>query len=96
MKTMVVRKTRIRWDRVVTAFFIFSAFMYLASSIFLKSYNVSLATQQKQNQQLIVQTKAEVDALTIQVKQLSDYNRVMEMASVKGLTTQTSVVSIYN
>ena len=96
MKTMVVRKTRIRWDRVVTAFFIFSAFMYLASSIFLKSYNVSLAVQQKQNQQLIVQTKAEVDALTIQVKQLSDYNRVMEMASVKGLTTQTSVVSIYN
>ena len=96
MKTMVVRKTRIRWDRVVTAFFIFSAFMYLASSIFFKSYNVSLAAKQKQNQQLIVQTKAEVDALTIQVKQLSDYNRVMEMASVKGLTTQTSVVSIYN
>ncbi|MGN1398763.1 MAG: hypothetical protein ACI4WG_02030 [Erysipelotrichaceae bacterium] len=96
MKTMIVKRKRIRWIRVLTAFCFLSAILYLGSSIFLKSYNVSLAAQQKENQQLIIQTKAEVDALTIQVKQLSDYNRVMEMASVKGLTTQTTVVSIYN
>lgn len=96
MKKMVVKKKRIKWDAVIVAVFMISAVLYLATSIGLKSFNVSLASKTQQNQQEIVQTKAEVDAISIQVKELSDYNRVMESVTDEGLTYNAVVVSISN
>ncbi len=96
MKKMVVKKKRIKWDAVIVAIFMISAVLYLATSIGLKSFNVSLASKTQQNQQEIVQTKAEVDAISIQVKELSDYNRVMESVTDEGLTYNAVVVSISN
>ena len=96
MKKMVVRRKRIKWDSVLVAVFLFSAVLYLAASIGLKSFNVSLASKNQQNQQEIVQTKAEVDAISIQVKELSDYNRVMETVTDEGLNNSAVVVSISN
>ena len=93
---MVVKKKRIKWDAVIVAVFMISAVLYLATSIGLKSFNVSLASKTQQNQQEIVQTKAEVDAISIQVKELSDYNRVMESVTDEGLTYNAVVVSISN
>lgn len=93
---MVVKKKRIKWDAVIVAIFMISAVLYLATSIGLKSFNVSLASKTQQNQQEIVQTKAEVDAISIQVKELSDYNRVMESVTDEGLTYNAVVVSISN
>ncbi len=96
MKKIVTRKKRLKYDAVIVAVFMFTAILYLATSIGLKSFNVSLAAKNQQNQQEIIQTKAEVDAITIQVKELSDYNRVMETVVDEGLTGNTSVVSIPN
>jgi cell division protein FtsL len=96
MKKMVVRRKRIKWDSVLVAVFLFSAVLYLVASIGLKSFNVSLASKNQQNQQEIVQTKAEVDAISIQVKELSDYNRVMETVTDEGLNNSAVVVSISN
>lgn len=96
MKKIVTKKKRLKADAVIVAIFLFSAVIYLATSIGLKSFNVSLAAQTQSNKQEIVQVKAEVDAISIQVKELSDYNRVMETVTDEGLTNNTVVVSIRN
>lgn len=96
MKKIVTKKKRLKADAVIVAIFLFSAVIYLATSIGLKSFNVSLAAQTQNNKQEIVQVKAEVDAISIQVKELSDYNRVMETVTDEGLTNNTVVVSIRN
>ena len=86
---------KFRFDRLITAVFVLSMAAYLFTSIMLKAYNVSLLAQNRSNENQIVQLKAEVDSITMEVKELSDYNRVMQIIDGSSMgNVNTQVISI--
>jgi len=82
---MAVRKRRVR--RVKTSFFalvfcLFTFVIYLFSSLFLRTYNVSLSRSLQTCNAEITSYQRENAAIALQVQQLSTYDRVL--ASVEG------------
>ena len=55
-----------------------------------------MASQLAQNEAKIEALSAEVDAITIQVKELTDYNRVMDTVDSDMNSNTSIVVSIEN
>ncbi|HPW53841.1 MAG TPA: hypothetical protein PLI19_05230 [Erysipelotrichaceae bacterium] len=84
-------RKRIKIYNFITMLFAVTVIIYLACSICLHSVNVNYASQLAVNEARIEELKSEVDALTIQVKELTDYNRVMD--TVDGdMSSNTSIV----
>ncbi len=82
---MAVRKRRVR--RVKTSFFalvfcLFTFVIYLFSSLFLRTYNVSLSRSLQTCNAEITSYQRENAAIALQIQQLSTYDRVL--ASVEG------------
>ena len=91
-----MKKTRvkIKIHNLITMLFAVSVIVYLAVSICLHSFNVNLASRVADNETKIEALRAEVDAITIQVKELTDYNRVMDTVDSDMNTSASIVVSI--
>ncbi len=89
-------KTRIKVFNLLTLVFLATIIFYVAFSICLHSFNVNLASQLAQNEAKIEALSAEVDAITIQVKELTDYNRVMDTVDSDMNSNTSIVVSIEN
>ena len=88
------KRRRIKLKSLGIVFCVFTVVLYLAVSIILHSFNVNLASQLALNETRIEELKAEVDAITIQVKELTDYNRVMDTVDSDMNTSASIVVSI--
>ncbi|MGI6608100.1 MAG: hypothetical protein ACOX1F_03880 [Erysipelotrichaceae bacterium] len=89
-------KKRINIHNFITVLCILTVIPYLATSIWLHSFNVEMATQIAKNEERIEGLKAEIDAITIQVKELTDYNRVMDTVDSDMNSNISIVVSIEN
>lgn len=88
-------KRKIKLESLATLICFLSAFLYLGSSIFLKSYNVSLGKSASEYEKKITQTKEEKEALRVEVEQLRDRDRILAQAKGNGLdTNQDNVVII--
>ena len=97
MNAKVKKQTtrRFRFDRLITSVFVLSMIAYLCTSLMLKAYNVSLLAQTRNNENQIVQLQAEVDSITMEVKDLSDYNRVIKIIDGSSMgSANTQVISI--
>ncbi len=88
------KRKRIKLKSLGIVFCVFTVVLYLAVSIILHSFNVNLASQLALNETRIEELKAEVDAITIQVKELTDYNRVMDTVGSEMNSNSSIVVSI--
>ncbi|NLZ75947.1 MAG: hypothetical protein GX914_05525 [Erysipelotrichia bacterium] len=89
-----MKKTKVKIHNLITMLFAVSVIVYLAVSICLHSFNVNLASRVADNETKIEALRAEVDAITIQVKELTDYNRVMDTVDSDMNTSASIVVSI--
>ncbi len=95
MKNTNKKKYRIKWKNVLVLVTCIMSVAYLCSAVFLKSYNVGLADEQKKINKEITTMKAEVDAMTMQVKDLSEYTRVLDMIDDKTMSNaDTKVVTL--
>ncbi len=93
---MKKRKRRINVKNLGIMLCVLTVIFYLAVSICLHSVNVNYASQLAANEARIEELKAEVDAITIQVKELTDYNRVMDTVDSDMNSNTSIVVSIEN
>lgn len=85
-------KKIIRFDRVCFLIFIISFVFYLVSVMAVKSYNIELSHRIVQTQEEITTLKSEVDSLTMNIKNLTDYNRVLNSIDASSMTNRNSTV----
>jgi cell division protein FtsL len=67
-------------------FFALCLMAYLATSFFLRSYNVSLSVEVQNTTSKVAFLQDSNKALIKEVQSLSDFNRVMAIAKAAGLT----------
>lgn len=79
-----------------TAFlFIFSASLYLASSLFLRTYNNSLSAKKQSVERQIAEVETQNSAVEVEIQTLSTRERVDNIASENGLSlNQDNIVTI--
>jgi len=88
---------RERFVNFVTRFFLFSSILFLASCLFLKTYNNKLSAQTQQLQREIAAVEIQNDALTLELQELVSAQRVEKIASSNGMTRiQENIVTISN
>lgn len=96
MKTKVVRKKKhFRLLRFTAALFLISSLAYIASALFLRTYNNSLSSQKQAIDAQIAQLQVENDAVAVEVNTLNNRERVSSIASDDGLSLdQDNIVTI--
>ena len=73
----------------------FSAFLYLGSSLFLRSYNNELSSRRQQINSEIAVLETQNDAIEVEISQLASAERVDEIAANNGMTrNQDAIVTI--
>ena len=73
----------------------FSAFLYLGSSLFLRSYNNELSSRKQQINSEIAVLETQNDAIEVEISQLASAERVDEIAANNGMTrNQDAIVTI--
>lgn len=89
-----VRRT-IKFRGFAVLFLVFSSFLALLSSLFLRTYNISLNNDLQAMRNDIAVLSAENDSLQISIQALSARDRVMAIAEKNGLASnQDNVVTV--
>lgn len=90
---IVKKKRRLRVERLVSMFFALSVFLYLGSSLFLQSYNMSLSKLDTQRENEIIAAKKDKESMRVAVEQLQNRDRILAVAKDAGIdVNQDSVV----
>ena len=72
-----------------------STFLYVLSSLFLRTYNNSLSTQAQEVSAKISTLQTQNDAMQVDINTLSKRDRVSQIASSDGMTNDSNnVISI--
>ncbi|HCY07210.1 MAG TPA: hypothetical protein DHS57_08220 [Erysipelotrichaceae bacterium] len=89
------KKRRVRFQSFTLVFFIFSGFLYLLSSLFLRSYNNSLSLKKQTILSEIAALELENEAIEVVIQNLSTRDRVETIANDNGLTlNQNNIITI--
>lgn len=83
---------RIKYENIFGAICIFSFVLYLVSVMWLKSINIELQNSIVRTNNEITVIKSEVDSLTMNIKNLTDYNRVLDSIDATNMTNRNSTV----
>lgn len=90
---IVKKKRRLRVERLVSMFFALSIFLYLVSSLFLQSYNMSLSKLDTKRENEIIAAKKDKESMRVAVEQLQNRDRILAVAKDAGIdVNQDSVV----
>ena len=83
-----IKKTRkkIKIEACVALVFVFVLMTYLFTSVVLRSINVSLSVQLQNKTIQLAQLQTDNKNLSNEIQRLSDYERVMAIAKVAGLS----------
>lgn len=81
-----------RFDRLCIMIFTISLGAYLLLVMGLKSVNIELANKIVRTQNEITVIKSEVDSLTMNIKNLTDYSRVLDSIDATNMTNRNSTV----
>jgi|GEM_PF-202664 len=72
-----------------------SAFLYLCSSLFLRSYNNALSTQKQKIDSEIAVIETQNDAITVEIQTLSTKERIDEVALSSGMSVdQNNIITV--
>jgi cell division protein FtsL len=94
-KVKRIRKQRFSITRTVRTLFIASAICFVASALFLRSYNVSLSVAQQKAEKKILEIQKENQTLASDIQVLSAYARVAAIAQQDGLSLiQDNIVTV--
>jgi len=89
------KKRKIRLVSFSLSLFMFSAVCYLASALFLRSYNNSLSTQKQAIDSQIATLQTSNDAVKVEIQTLSTRDRVETIASDNGLSlNQNNIITV--
>ncbi len=95
---MAVRKRRIKRLKptaLALMIFVIAFGFYLVSSIYIRSYNISLVKKTAIINQEIETKRSQNEALALEIQQLSAYDRVMAIATADNLAlNQDNIVSV--
>lgn len=95
-KTKKHVKRTIRWDRLAVIMFMLTGAMYLACSLFLRSYNNSLSAQKQEIESQIAVLETQNAAIRVDINTLSTSERVTRMTQDSGLKMdQNNIITIY-
>ena len=95
MVKIVKKKRKLRVEGIVSLVFVLSILCYFGSVTILRSQNVVKQTQLGEVQKDIELLNSDVANLTLEVKQLSSRDRILEIAEKHGLSVrQDQIVSI--
>lgn len=88
---------RINYFNISLFVFLISISLYVASNLFLRSYQTTISIKTQNTVAQINQLSAENQALEVEIARLSNYDRIIAFANEAGLTlVQGNVVSIKN
>ena len=92
---IVKKKRKLKVERLAVVVLTFSLLLSLATSLFLRSYNNAL-TMEVQTIQVNIQTlKLENDAHKVTIQNLSNKDRIFDIAEQDGLSmNQSNVVTV--
>lgn len=79
------RKRRLNWDGIISFTFFVTCFLYLMSSIFLRSYNSYLNVQLQEYEIEIANLSKSNETAQMEVNQLSTYDRILDIAADAGM-----------
>lgn len=91
-----VRKIRrINYFNISLGIFLFSISSFVASNLFLRSYQTTLSMKTQNTVAQVNRLSAENEALEVEIAQLSNYDRIIALAKEEGLTlVQGNVISV--
>lgn len=89
------KKKSLKLVQFTVTFFAFSVFLYLASALFLRTYNNSLSAKKQVIEAQIADVQVQNDALRVVIQTLSTRDRVDNIADENGLRMdQDSIITI--
>ncbi|MEG0290537.1 MAG: cell division protein FtsL [Erysipelotrichaceae bacterium] len=95
MAKVIKNKRKVRVEAIAVLFFVISILLFLSSSLFLKSYNVSLSKEVSEMENVVAKKKDDVESLRLAVKTLENRDRVLSVAKEAGMEiNQNNVVFV--
>ncbi len=95
MRRVVKKKRVLRMERVSMAILVCAVLMSMLSSVFLRAYNNELAMDIQQIENEIMSIQAENEIYEVAVQNLSNKDRVMDIAEMEGLAlNQSRVITV--
>ncbi len=89
------KKKRLKLGTFTGVFFLASALLYLASTLFLRTYNNSLSSKKQEIEAKITELQVANDAVAVEVNTLNNRERVNSIATDKGLSLdQNNIITI--
>lgn len=95
MVKVIKKKRKLRLEGVITLLLLVSIVAFLCSFTIVRSHNVLLAKQLNEEERALDKLTNDVDNLEVEVKQLDNRERILEIAKQQGLNVnQNSIVSV--
>lgn len=95
MAKIIKKKRKIRIESIIAMIFVFACLSFLFSITVLRSHNVLLTRQSNELERVNDKLANDVANLEVEVKQLDNRDRILEIAKEHGLTVnQDSIVSV--
>lgn len=94
-KVKRVRSKRFSIGLTIRNLFVLSAIVFVASALFLRSYNVGLSVRYQNTEKRILEITKENQTLASDIQVLSAYTRVAAIAQQEGLSLiQSNIVTV--
>lgn len=94
-KIKIIRRRKFSITKTIRNLFILSALLFVASALFLRTYNVNLSVAIQKNQKKIIEVQKTNQTLASDIQELSAYTRVAAIAEQDGLTLiQGNIVTV--
>jgi cell division protein FtsL len=94
-KVKRVRSKRFSITRTIRTLFLFSCVLFVASALFLRSYNVCLSVAKQKVDKQILSVSKQNQTLASDIQVLSAYTRVAAIAQQEGLSLiQNNIVTV--
>ena len=94
MKKVIRKRRTLKLTGVIFVMFMVSFVVFLGSSIFLRSYNVSMNYTKYQLEAQIAQMKSENEVLKFDVRELGNYDRIANIINAENMTVNETNVRV--
>lgn len=94
MKKVIRKRRTLKLTGVIFVMFMVSFVVFLGTSIFLRSYNVSMNYTKYQLEAQIAQMKSENEVLKFDVRELGNYDRIANIINAENMTVNETNVRV--
>ncbi len=94
MKKVVKKRRTLKLTGVIFVMFMVSFVVFLGSSIFLKSYNVSMNYAKYQLEAQITRLRTENEILKFDIRELGNYDRIANIINAENMSVNDTHVRV--